>query len=62
LTEQEPILVLYFANDANRAEELPPKVKVTSLYINPKVTDPERLYDVKLTKIQAIENLTNGHL
>ncbi len=39
-----------------------PKIKVTSLYLSPKVTNPERLYGVKIMKIQAIENLTLGHL
>ena len=40
----------------------PPKVKVTSLYFSPKVTNPERLYGEKIMKIRAIENLTLGHL
>ncbi len=34
----------------------PPNVKVTRLYFSPKVTDPERLYGVKIMKIRAIEN------
>ena len=39
-----------------------PEHKVTSLYFSPKVTNPERLYGVKIMKIWAIENLTLGHL
>jgi hypothetical protein len=31
----------------------PPKIKVTSLYFSPKVTDPERLYGLKIMKIRA---------
>ncbi len=31
-------------------------------YFSPKVTNPERLYGVKIVKIRAIENLTLGHL
>jgi hypothetical protein len=41
---------------------VPPKIKVTSLYFNPKVTNPEWFYGVKITEIWAIENLTLGHL
>ncbi len=33
------------------------KIKVLSLYFSPKVTYPERLYDVKIMKIRAIPNL-----
>jgi hypothetical protein len=40
----------------------PPKVKVTSLYFSFKVTNPERLYDLKIMKIRWTENLTLGHL
>ncbi len=36
----------------------PPKVKVTSLYLSLKFTNPERLYCVKIMKIRGIENLT----
>jgi hypothetical protein len=36
----------------------PPKVKVTSLYFSPKVTNSERLNGVKIVTIRAIENLT----
>jgi hypothetical protein len=32
------------------------------LYFSPKVAHPERLNGVKIIKIQAIENLTLGHL
>ncbi len=39
-----------------------PKLKTISLYFSPKVTYPERLYDVKIVKIRAIEKLTPGHL
>jgi hypothetical protein len=39
-----------------------PEIKVTSLYFSPKVTNPERLYGVKIMEIQAIDNLTLGHL
>ncbi len=38
------------------------KIKVTSLYFSPKVTNPEMLYGVKIMKIQTIENLILGHL
>ncbi len=41
---------------------LPLKTKIISLYFSPKVTYPERLYDVKIMKIRAIRNLTLGHL
>jgi hypothetical protein len=37
------------------------KIKETSLYFWPKVTNPERLYGVKIMKIGAMENLTLGH-
>ncbi len=40
----------------------PPKIKVTSLYFSRKVTNPERIYGVKIMKIRAFENLTLGHL
>ncbi len=40
----------------------PKKIKIIRLYFSPKVTYPDRLYGVKTTKIQAIENLTLGHL
>jgi hypothetical protein len=39
-----------------------PKNKITSLYLIPKVTYPERLYGVKIMKILAIANLKLGHL
>ncbi len=39
-----------------------PKTKLTGFYFSPKVTNPERLYCVKIMKIRAIENLTLGHL
>ncbi len=32
-----------------------PKIKATSLYLSPKVTNPERLYGVKIMKIRAIK-------
>ncbi len=40
----------------------PPKIKITSLYFSRKVTNPERLYGVKIMKIRAFENLTLGPL
>jgi hypothetical protein len=35
-----------------------PKVKVTSIYFSPKPTNPERLYGVKIMKIQAWQSHT----
>ncbi len=40
----------------------PQKIKVKSIYFSPKVTNPERLYGLKIMKIWAIKNLTFGHL
>ncbi len=40
----------------------PPKVKVISLYFSPKVTNPERLYGVKIMKIRGIEISKLGKL
>ncbi len=72
LTGQEPMRALrvcvrnWSARSACASEIkwclAPPKIKVTSYYFSPKVTYPEKLYGVKIMQIQAIENLTLGHL
>jgi hypothetical protein len=39
-----------------------PKIKKIYLYFSPEVTYPERLYGVKIMKIEAIKNFTPKHL
>ncbi len=60
------ILIISLCECSACAQEMkwcltPQKIKIISLYFSPKVTYPERLYGVKILKIQAIENLTLGH-
>jgi hypothetical protein len=48
--------------ECTRQELMPGSYKIPSLYFSLKVTNPERLYGVKIMKIWVMENLTLGHL
>jgi hypothetical protein len=63
LTRMLSLILRSAFQDPHRYVAAPfPEVTVTSLYFRPKVSNPERLFGVKISKIQAIENLTVGHL
>jgi hypothetical protein len=51
-------VLLFYANTFYRVERGlgPPKIKVPSYNLSPKVTNPESLYGAKIMKIRAIEN------